>query len=104
MKWTGADILVQLEGGWEIDEIASATGLGIAEVRRLVRDERYRMRQQIKEEEVAEKSAEIQSTLASNQKLIETQARLEKENKEFERKMKGFEKFFSNIPKKFPIL
>lgn len=56
MKWTGADIIVQLEEGWELDEIAAATGLGIAEVNRLLREQRYKKRkkkQQAASKEVA---------------------------------------------------
>jgi hypothetical protein len=44
MKWTGEDILAQLDEGWELEEIAAATGMGIAEVKRLIREQRYKNR------------------------------------------------------------
>ena len=50
MKWTGEDILAQLDEGWEIDEIAAATGMGIAEVKRLIREQRYKNTTQAKVE------------------------------------------------------
>jgi hypothetical protein len=50
MRWTGADILAQLDEGWEIDEIAAATGMGIAEVKRLIREQRYKNTTQAKVE------------------------------------------------------
>lgn len=50
MKWTGEDILAQRDEGWEIEEIAAATGMGIAEVKRLIREQRYKNRTQAKVE------------------------------------------------------
>ena len=61
MRWTADDIDAFLEEGWELDEIAAATELGIAEVKRLLREQRYKKRKKIQHKPTNERIAMVAS-------------------------------------------
>lgn len=61
MRWTADDIDAFLEDGWELDEIAAATELGIAEVKRLLREQRYKKRKKIQHKPTNERIAMVAS-------------------------------------------